>query len=149
LGRGARGATALLGRGSRPGWGCGALAGWAVAAGAWAARAGRLGRTPLSRGVALAQGHRGGPPRWARERKNECWASLLLLLLFSFCYFLFLFYFLLHRIEFLIKRILHKLAHQTKWKYASARCDNQGTSRILFYDAKKLYVFIYIYYIIN
>jgi hypothetical protein len=61
-----------------------------------------------------------------------------------FLYFLFFFYFLLPRIEFLIKRILHKLAHQTKWKYASAWCDNQGTSRILFYCAKKV-VCIYIY----
>jgi hypothetical protein len=34
--------------------------------------------------------------------------------IFPFCYFLFLFYFLLPRIEFLIKRILHRLAHQTK-----------------------------------
>jgi hypothetical protein len=89
---------------------------WAAGKAGWGARGmGRPGEKPSwARGK--GGGCRGqlGPRSWVAEREEK-------LREFSFYLFLFFFsYFLLPRIEFLIKLIHHELAHQTKWKYASA-----------------------------
>jgi hypothetical protein len=123
-----------LGRAQRPGR---LRSGLRARAGCWARKGGagkEMGRArrPAEEGRAgLPSRPRETGPReeegvWAgREGLIRGWADvgqegeiekimLGLFVVFSFCYFLFLFYFLLPRIEFLIKRILHKLAHQTK-----------------------------------
>jgi hypothetical protein len=48
------------------------------------------------------------------ERGKKKKGKLGFFVVFPFSYFMFLSYFLLTQIEFLIKRILHKLTHQTK-----------------------------------
>jgi hypothetical protein len=71
----------------------------------------RVGHTStLGRGKRAAQ-EVGGRGRDGLGREKR---MLGFFVIFPFCYFLFLFDFLLPGIEFLIKRILHRLAHQTK-----------------------------------
>jgi hypothetical protein len=75
----------------------------------------------------------GGPARAGREAEMGWGEEVLGLFLFLsyffiFCSFLFSPQF---QIEFLIKHMLHKITHETKWKYAPAWCDNQSNYRVL------------------
>jgi hypothetical protein len=75
------------------------------------------GKRAGPRGVRVGRGQaKGGEARarWAGEGKGGMG-------LFPFLsYFLYILFFLLLQIEFLIKRMLHKFTHQTKWKNALA-----------------------------